>query len=92
MSVKTDPISMIRELQRRLDRMEGDIEIAGAVHVHVQDVPADVWVIHHNLQRYPWPSAVDSSNVVIGGNVQYVDENTLTITFLAEFSGKAYVS
>lgn len=60
--------------------------------VFVQSVPALVWTINHNLNKYPSVSVVNINNVIMYGDTTYIDENNLQITFSAEFSGKAYMN
>lgn len=57
-----------------------------------QGIAADVWVIEHNLDKYPSVSVVDSANNIVSGNVHYIDENNLTITFNGAFTGKAFLN
>jgi len=61
-------------------------------YVHVQGVAASVWVINHNLNRKPSITIVDSADSVVGGDPDYIDENTIIITFNASFAGKAYLN
>lgn len=57
-----------------------------------QVTPSTLWVIQHNLNKYPSVTSVNSNNVVYYGNVVYVDANNLTVEFSAGFSGKAYLN
>lgn len=61
-------------------------------YVHTQGVAASVWTITHNLNRKPSVTIVDSADSVVGGDIEYIDENTIRITFNASFSGKAYLN
>lgn len=63
-----------------------------STYIHNQIVPALVWTIPHGLGRYPSITVVDSGGNVVVGAEQYVDANTITITFLSAFSGKAYLN
>ena len=69
-------------------------EIAGGDkhYVHRQNVPDDTWTIQHNLGKYPAVSVVDSAGTVVYGEVQYLDLNSLTVSFSGGFSGKAYLN
>lgn len=60
--------------------------------VFVQSVPALLWTINHNLDKYPSVSVVNINNVLMYGDVTYIDKNNLQIEFSAEFSGKAYMN
>ena len=57
-----------------------------------QGIPAAVWNIPHNLDKYPSVTVVDNSKEVVIGNVQYIDKDNITITFSAAFSGYAYLN
>jgi hypothetical protein len=57
---------------------------------HVQGVPATVWTITHNLDKYPAVTVVDSSGREVEGDVHHTSTSTLTITFSAAFGGSAY--
>jgi hypothetical protein len=56
-----------------------------------QDTPSAVWDIAHNLNRFPIVAVIDSANTQVVGDVLYIDSNNIRITFLAGFSGKAYL-
>lgn len=58
--------------------------------VHDQSVASATWNIQHNLSKYPSVMITDSSGEVVGGSIQYVDANNVTITFKAAFKGKAF--
>lgn len=60
--------------------------------IFVQDLPTTLWAVAHNLNKFPSVSVVDSSGSVVVGEVAYIDNNNLTITFSASFSGKAYIN
>lgn len=60
--------------------------------VYRQQSAADTWEIHHELGRYPSVTVVDSGNTQVTGDVDYIDENTLTVSFVAPFSGSAYLN
>lgn len=61
-------------------------------YTHDQTVAAAVWEITHNLGKYPSVSVVDSGGNWVVGDVAYLDENSLTVTFSGAFSGKAYMN
>jgi len=60
--------------------------------VYTQNIPSSTWTILHNLNKYPSVSVVDSANTVVEGGITYVDLNTLTISFSAQFTGTAYLN
>ena len=56
-------------------------------------VPASAtWSITHNLNKFPSVAIVDTGNNVVIGEIHYIDENNLTISFSSEFSGKAFLN
>jgi hypothetical protein len=57
-----------------------------------QGVPAITWNIQHNLQKFPSVTVVLPTGQKGYGDVTYIDENNLTITFAGDESGKAYMN
>ena len=51
---------------------------------------AKVWTVAHNLGKRPAVTVVDSAGTVVIGEVDYLDDNTVRLTFCAAFSGTAY--
>lgn len=71
---------------------QGPPGLSGANYVHVQGVPSTVWVIPHNLGRYPSITVVDSAGTVVRGDEEYTSINVITLTFSSAFSGEAYLN
>lgn len=44
------------------------------------------------LGKKPPVTVVDSGDNVVYGNIQYIDDNNLTVTFATSFGGKAYIN
>jgi hypothetical protein len=61
-----------------------------AFYEHIQLDPEAVWTITHNLGKKPAITVVDSADTVVIGEVEYIDNNSVQLTFAAAFSGKAY--
>lgn len=61
-------------------------------YVHNQLVSASTWTITHNLGFFPAVTILDSGDHVVIGDVLYISENQLSVTFNATFGGKAYLS
>jgi hypothetical protein len=65
-----------------------------------QSIPLKVWgdatipeatrYVSHGLNKYPSVTVVSDSNVVMIGNVKYINTDQVQLTFSAPFSGKAY--
>ena len=60
--------------------------------VFEQGAPATTWNIQHNLGKFPSVSVINNNNVVINGEVTYIDNNNVQLNFSAGFSGKAYLN
>jgi hypothetical protein len=65
---------------------------AKSKYVHTQASAATTWSITHNLKFYPNVSIVDSALSHVMGEVTYINENSLTVSFTSAFSGKAFLS
>lgn len=75
------------ELSQRIDNIVQD-----KTFVFEQGIASSVWVITHNLNKYPSVSVVDSSGNVVVPEVRYDDINTCTITMTGALKGKAYLN
>ena len=60
--------------------------------IFTQAVAATTWNILHNLGKFPSVSVINNNNVVINGEVTYIDNNNVQLNFSAGFSGKAYLN
>jgi hypothetical protein len=58
----------------------------------VQGVASAIWLINHNLHRRPSVTIVDSTWRQVHGQVEYLDDETIRLTFSAAFSGEAYLN
>lgn len=66
--------------------------IVDKTYVFTQAVPATTWSINHNLEKFPSVSVVNSNNILINGEVTYIDNNNVELNFSAGFAGKAYLN
>ena len=64
----------------------------GSAYTHNQSASASTWTITHNLGFFPSVTVVDSGGTTVIGDVSYISENQVSITFSAAFGGKAYFS
>jgi hypothetical protein len=64
----------------------------GGSFVYTQSVSASTWTITHNLGFFPSVSVVDNGGNMVIGDVSYITENQVSISFSASFGGKAYFS
>lgn len=63
-------------------------------YTHIQELPATVWTVHHNLDRYPAAVSVFSDDLATQWSefgVLHIDMNSLYITADIAISGKALV-
>lgn len=64
----------------------------GSSYIHNQIVSSTTWTINHNLGFFPAVSVVDSGGNYVIGDVTYVSQNVVTVSFNSSFGGKAYLS
>ena len=60
--------------------------------IFTQGVAATTWNIQHNLGKFPSVSVINNNNIVINGEVTYIDNNNVQLNFSAGFTGKAYLN
>jgi hypothetical protein len=75
------------EKQELIASLKGD-----AYFIFEQMLPSGYWIVTHNLGKNPSVTVVDSAGTVVIGEIQYISNNELTLTFSGEFSGKAYLN
>lgn len=61
-------------------------------YVFTQSTPTAIWIINHDLGKYPAVNIVDSANDEVIGEVNYTSTSQIVITFSAAFSGKAFLN
>lgn len=59
---------------------------------HNQIVPSSVWTIKHNLAKYPSVTITDSAGSVVEGDINYVTDNEIQVSFTAAFAGTVYLN
>ncbi len=55
--------------------------------VFTQSIPASVWNVPHNLNKYPAVTVTDSAGTHVECEVKYVDLNNLTVNINGSTSG-----
>jgi len=68
----------------------GDVGPAGSRFTFNQLTPAAAWLVVHNLNAYPTVTVVIDGDEVIT-DVEYVDANTVYLSFPYPVAGSAYV-
>jgi hypothetical protein len=61
-------------------------------YVHIQEVASVTWNITHGLGFTPNITVVDTAGTVVEGSYNYPNSNTVVLTFIGAFSGRAYLS
>lgn len=57
-----------------------------------QNIPSAVWLINHGLNKFPAATVIDSGGNEVVGDINYVNNNNMTITFSSAFAGKCYLN
>lgn len=70
----------------------GQFDSGDKNYIHTQIASASTWTINHGLGKFPSVTIVDTGNNVVIGDIQYTNNNQLTVTFLSNISGKAYIN
>lgn len=86
----TDSFLVVTESGEKLITKSNLSDAVDKTYVHTQNVVSDIWTITHNLNKHPSVTVVDSAESVVEGDIQYVDNNSVVLTFSGAFSGKAY--
>lgn len=79
-------------IKTTIDNNNFTIEAKSKTYIFEQAIPSATWNITHNLGKYPSVTVVDSAGEAVIITPTYIDENSLTLDFGAEFSGKAYLN
>ena len=66
--------------------------VGDTTYSHQQIAPSQVWVINHELGRYPSVNVVDSAGTLVLGDIKYISENEIQVSFTAAFAGKVYLN
>ena len=61
-------------------------------YVHIQEVASATWNITHGLGFTPNITVVDTAGTVVEGSYNYPNSNTVVLSFIGAFSGRAYLS
>lgn len=62
----------------------------GTTYEFPQAIPVDTVVITHGLERFPSVTIVDSAGSTVEGDVDYLDNNRVRVSFSAPFAFTAY--
>ena len=59
---------------------------------YVQSTASATWDIEHPLNKFPSVTVVDSAGSVVVGEVQYISNSEVIVTFNGAVSGTAYLN
>lgn len=71
---------------------EQTVTITSKTFVFEQGIASDTWVIHHNLNKKPSVVLVDSTDTEFIAQVEYNNNNKLTVYLNGSTKGKAYLN
>lgn len=97
MGSRCSPVCEISGSLQNVQSMCGQLSPGGGgegdkTFTYTQQTPASSWRIQHNLDKYPAVSVVDSAGSIVIGDVEYIDKNTVIVTFQSAFAGTAYLN
>lgn len=87
--VISDVPTKLSELENDAGYITADDIPAAQSFIHEQLTPSSLWVITHNLNKYPSVTVTDSGGNVVVGDIKHTSLNTTEISFSAAFAGKA---
>ena len=61
-------------------------------YIHEQGIASNIWVIRHNLNKFPSVTLVDSAGSVFNASVKYDSPNQCTVRINGATTGKAYLN
>ena len=61
-------------------------------YVHTQSAASTTWTVNHNLGTKPNVVVIDSAGTYLIGDVTYVSDSQLILSFSVPFSGSAYIT
>lgn len=88
----TDKVMMVGAEDEHLVTVSTLSDAVDKHYTHTQATPSDTWTITHNLRKRPSITVVDSAGTEVVGDCDYVDENTVVLTFTGGFAGNAYLN
>ena len=80
---------MLHDIVDSLSAYAEENQAADKNFIYDQGTPSAEWNIEHNLGKKPSVVVFDSAGTEVIGDIKYIDDNNVRITFSAGFSGKA---
>ena len=67
-------------------------DVGDKTFIFEQITPSATWNITHTLNKFPSVSVVDTAGTQVFTDVNYIDNNNITLTFSTGFAGKAFLN
>jgi len=67
-------------------------DVGDKTFVFDQITPSNTWNITHTLNKFPSVSVVDTAGTQVFTDVNYINNNNITLTFSTGFAGKAFLN
>jgi hypothetical protein len=67
-------------------------DVGDKTFVFDQITPSATWNITHTLNKFPSVSVVDTAGTQVFTDVNYINNNNITLTFSTGFAGKAFLN
>lgn len=82
------------DISQRLTELEagGGLTTSALGKTFTQDIPSATWTITHTLPFRPNVAIVDSAGTEVIGDVAYLNDTTIRVSFGSAFGGYAYLS
>ncbi len=74
------------------DTGTGDVTVNISTYTHVQTEASSIWIICHNLGKFPSITIIDSDGDQVEGDVSRVNMDVIKLTFSIPIIGTAYLS
>ena len=88
-----EPIVILQWVLTQIETLESNQSTVGDKHfTFIQNIATDIWVIIHNLNKFPSVQVQDSAGTDIVGEITYESLDKITIHFSSAFSGRAYLN
>ena len=80
------------QVLRKVSNEDYDTEWAKTSFIYTQSEASIEWIVNHDLNKFPSVAVIDSAGSVVVGDIQYINDTQIIITFCAPFSGQAILN
>jgi len=75
-----------------IDGLDEKIKSLTTTYTYKQLQPTAVWYVNHNLNKKPSVMITDTTDEQVIGDIKYIDDNKVEITFSTPLAGRAYIN